>query len=900
MSYAQQFADQTQSYNSSLDSYWQGALANHETRIANAGRANEGLLAFAELGQTVAGKLAERKKYLIEQSKLKLYNEGLMAYAEGAVVGPTGDSPEEIAAYNLRIEQAYQARQQGKPVELGHKILNIGEHDRRHFQQGLMAGVASQQNTVMQQIINDEKLPTGTERELAGSMATAFTKYLQRNVMSFDERVVLSAMPTLHKNFHELKQKYTSANNIRNSEFTLQRTKSEFGLGLVDYSQALKLLQGVVNPTKGANYTSAEANKIMTDHMKYLAKNGALSNAVKNAYFDSKPEWAGGRPLREVKSGFLNEINYLQKQFIKERTETEIERAKTKAKADADAIFTEFRELIRNNGGQLPPDVDVQALRDKWRYELGNIGQDESWFSIMVSDLDRSQLETFEDLQNKVETQGYIASDNEDLSRLSMEQQNTLRPFIVDESEANEIDGYRTDSEDDIKSIVAEFPDMLGQRPGSFGYRGRKIIQNAMADVETKVAKLVRNGSSYEDAYRNATAEVVGLLRQRDPDNPTVLKIPQKYDTHLDDSIDTNQFRKDLLELGTAMDATPYQDLTSGQYTVPKDVVQHLRDQDLGLIKGDHKLVEELANRDPRMSRYDVRQWLRKAIGMPYKAPVIDGDLDGAMSTLQKMSHTKPGYYSFETANSPASAERNIIRLMSMDTDANPFMKTGFTNIDLVNDALWQTSYNPYILIIGINEGTLRPDGTRTDAATTHIDAGDNKVNIGIFSANSDRQAADFANAAEADAYHTDIILNQVRKQYVPELQKLGVPRTTDEYRLFMSNILDLHNQSGHAGAVSDFTKSLRTVIDLGLRGDELVQAVAYQRARAYIDPKTNRLVTSFKPTKKLTAFQRLFQDQLSRAGTAVYGERRSYTEDQILDIFNNNPVNRRFPANII
>jgi len=599
-------------------------------------------------------------------------------------------------------------------------------------------------------------------------------------------------------------------------------------------------------------------------------------------------------------SGFLNEIDYLQKQFIKERTETGIERAKTKAKADSNTIYSEFTAEVARLNGQFPSEEFVQGLVNKWRYEYGNLGQDESWVNLLASKLDRSQLETSEALERKVETQGYIASDDTDLDMLSMEDRNRFKPFVQDESEANRIDGYRTDAEDDIKSIVAEFPNMLGQRPGSFGYRGRQIIKNAMADVETKVTNRVRIGETYEDAYRNATAEVVSLLRQRDPDNPTVLRIPKKYDTHLDDSVDTNQFRDDLEKLGTAMDATPYQDLTSGQYTIPKDLVEHLRDQDLGLVKGDHKLVEELANRDPRMDRYSVKQWLRKAIGMPYKAPVIDGDLDGAMSTLQKMSYTNPGYYSFETANSPASAERNIIRLMSMNTDANPFMKTGFTNIDLVNDALWQTSYNPYILIIGINEGTLRPDGTATDAAKTHIDAGDNKVNIGIFSANSDRQAANFANAAEADAYHTDIILNQVRKQYVPELQKLGVPRTTDEYRLFMSNILDLHNQSGHAGAVSDFTKSLRTVIDLNLRGDELVQAVAFQRARAYINPRTNRLETTFKPTKKLTAFQRLFQDQLSRAGTAVYGERRSYTEDQILDIFNNNPVNRRFPANII
>ena len=64
---------------------------------------------------------------------------------------------------------------------------------------------------------------------------------------------------------------------------------------------------------------------------------------------------------------------------------------------------------------------------------------------------------------------------------------------------------------------------------------------------------------------------------------------------------------------------------------------------------------------------------------------------------------------------------------------------------------------------------------------------------------------------------------------------------TTDDYHLFMFNILDLQIQAGHAGAVPDFVKSLRTVIDLGLDGDELVQAVGYQRARAYINPKNKQ-----------------------------------------------------------
>ena len=74
--------------------------------VANAGRVNDDLLAFAELGQTVAGKLEERKNYLIKQSKLKFYNAARELVATGQFDPSSGDSPEEKEEFNLRIEQA--------------------------------------------------------------------------------------------------------------------------------------------------------------------------------------------------------------------------------------------------------------------------------------------------------------------------------------------------------------------------------------------------------------------------------------------------------------------------------------------------------------------------------------------------------------------------------------------------------------------------------------------------------------------------------------------------------------------------------------------------------------------------------------------------------------------------
>ena len=91
MSYAQQFSDQATSFNAGLNSYFASVQDNYRTEVANAGRVNDDLLAFAELGQTVAGKLEERKNYLIKQSKLKYYNAARELVATGQFELPTGE-----------------------------------------------------------------------------------------------------------------------------------------------------------------------------------------------------------------------------------------------------------------------------------------------------------------------------------------------------------------------------------------------------------------------------------------------------------------------------------------------------------------------------------------------------------------------------------------------------------------------------------------------------------------------------------------------------------------------------------------------------------------------------------------------------------------------------------------
>lgn len=843
MSYAQQFSDQTQSYNAGLNSYFASVQANYETEVANAGRVGDDLTAFAELGQTVAGKLEERKNYLIKQSKLKYYNAARELVATGQFDLPSGESPEEKAEFNTRIDQAIKARQEGRSVEFGHKLLNIGKHDRRHFQQGLIADVAAQQDTIMKQIIKDEKLPTGTERELAGSMSTAFTKFMDQNLMNFDERVVFSAMPNFSKTMQKVKQSYTSANNIRNSEFTLQRTKAEFGLGVLDYGQSLKLLQTVVNPKNGKPYTSADANKIMVDHLKNLAGQGALSREVENRYFSTKPEWSPDRTLAELKPELYNEIQALKIKYQSEKADTVTKQAARQARADADAVMGEYYSKLE--AGERPTDAWQELQLDKWREK--HVGQNEDWLATLITQEEFTQLEKFENAEGIAERDGYIIDTHPDLKGLTTNQRNNLSPFIKSETEVKAIEKERKFAEQRIDAVIKTIPSSYGTQTKEFTDQGIVLKQNALRRLDELVATKVGRGQTYQDAIQNSAQELVDSIFTLDDKGR---KVPNpEFDTYTNNKVNTSNFRQNLFTLGNAIKDTPLDALTSGQYKVPQDLATHLERQAKGLEKEDHPLVKSLAELNPRMSRQDVKRWMHKNLSTPYKPQPLD-------EAMEQMSYANPALRDVYTG-SPAAITR-------MQIGSGNTMLT-FNHPETVHPALRASAEDPYYHAIGINEGNLDQAGRPTVNYGGHLDPGDNAQNFGIFSASNFRQSSQFKTPQEADAYHK-ARLETVRQQYRPILASYGVPITTDDYHLFMFNVLDLHIQA--PAAVPDFVRSLKTVIGLGLRDEELVEAVGYQRARSYINPRTGKLETSFK------SFEDLQRDQTDRAGTILSGQR--------------------------
>lgn len=175
------------------------------------------------------------------------------------------------------------------------------------------------------------------------------------------------------------------------------------------------------------------------------------------------------------------------------------------------------------------------------------------------------------------------------------------------------------------------------------------------------------------------------------------------------------------------------------------------------------------------------------------------------------------------------------------------------------------SSNDPFIVAIGINEGTRTAGGGTTSAYRGHTDPGDGKRNRGTFSYAPERFGTDPNMSPEdADAaYMTN--LTAAQNKYAPILKQLGYQEGTQEYAIAMFNILDLTVQA--PAAVDDFVNiGLRNLVGMQLDANSVGDARAY----AFYNPQTGRLEASGFGNN----FERLRADQKARSMTIINNRR--------------------------
>ena len=825
MTYSQQFQDRTNSYNQDLQRRWESATANYQVDVANAAREGEAMRGLGALATLAGTKLEERKNYLINQSKLKYFNEGLRL-AEQGFEFPDPNTPESEAEFDLRLDQAIEARRNGKSVEFGHRILNIGEHDRRHLQQGLVAYATTQFTPEAKQIIKDEGLDVSTNANVAGSVSRATTMWMNNNFMNFDEDIVLGALQKLQKKQAALRQEYTGLNNIRLSEERLQGLKYEIGSGQTDPQQALKVIQTLTNPKDGKPYNMADANKILQNHLKYLATNNALSEEVKDSYFDFKPSWGGGKTLGELKEGFLSEIESLQIEAESKFADEDGTRRATAAKLDANKIVQEAAEILANDGR-----VDDQWQSDKLReWRDTHAGQSEEWVSKIYTAAELSQANRLIDVKDIIEKSGYIVDTHPLLYGLSVEDRTNLTNsgFIKKETEVPEIERALSAQQKILDARIADVGATAGEKPGTFNFKGSQIKLKQDRAWRRLIKQNVIKGDDYISAIDNAAETILSGYTEDEKTETQV--IPPKFAEISPDRVFTSS-REDTRRLIRAVYDNP--DAPAGSHEIPTGVFEHEKRRQQGMETDYHPLIVNVADRIPNMSRHDVAKWFHRVGAQKYTAPQIEDykDLKPFGIRVDKLlSYGGPAFIE------QAKVETGSSAVTYGDPEA---LHPGLTP---TNDDLF--------IAIGINEGTRTADGGYTDAYEGHTDPGDGAQNRGTVSARE-------GTPQEADAKWKGI-LNETRLKYRPALQEFGVTPDMPEYKALMFNILDLTVQA--PAAVEDFIKQIPEILAQGITADSLGRA----RANAFVNPATGELDTTF------ASEQELLKDQKARSMTFV------------------------------
>ena len=175
-----------------------------------------------------------------------------------------------------------------------------------------------------------------------------------------------------------------------------------------------------------------------------------------------------------------------------------------------------------------------------------------------------------------------------------------------------------------------------------------------------------------------------------------------------------------------------------------------------------------------------------------------------------------------------------------------------YTTIAINNDQ------HELFVMIGVSEGTRTADGGYTKAYYGHSDSGDGNWNRGTVSGG--RNSNDTPQQVDQKWMGQ---LTRLQTTVRPVLLAYGLEPGTQGFNRTMFNILDLYVQAPEAA--QGLIKNLKPVAEQGFT----IEAIAKARADSYFNPETGQLEASGFGN----SYQRLFQDQRSRAG--VYDYRR-------------------------
>ena len=452
MTYSSQIQDNNQFYNQQLQNRDASVNANLAVDTANAAQTGQTLQQLGELSKTLSGFLKKEKEKRIKESKLKYYNQG---FEEGIAPSPEFEADMQSAKeQNDRYLQiAGDHVQKGGSLDFADAILGMGEWHEYHRQQGYAASKLSTATQDLKDFITNNNLPTGNDTDIASSVALARSHFIRSNLIEMadgtpiNQNITLTALEKLRTASGNLVKGYTKTNNINNSFVKQEQADFELGEGLIDSDEYFKRYRATVN-AKGEPMRNPDISKRMWAHMTKLAKANQLSKTAFDKFADHSPSWAGGKTMRELKKGFVNQ---LANDMIEGETEF--------IKGQEDDLNNDYRQFEIDTLRKVDELAQQgQRLTQEQELELGNFVR--SRFNRDPGDLlgkiytaqEMDQESRVASLRKKIEMFGGIHED--ELFGLTLEQRNTLRAGVISDPEAEQIKLLDGDAQTQIRGAA--------------------------------------------------------------------------------------------------------------------------------------------------------------------------------------------------------------------------------------------------------------------------------------------------------------------------------------------------------------------------------------------------------------------------------------------------------------
>ena len=839
MTYSQQVQNQTQSYNNNLDSYFGSLADNYRTDVANAGRFGQDLQVIGGGLQTLSKKLDERRTELQNKAKVTFYNGYLEGIANGSIkeipVDPLA-TPEDMAD---RIKAVTDQIRNGMPLEWGTNFLNVDDYQNRVVQKAMIDAKTANSVDEIKQLITDKGYDVSNSSNIAGSVAAARTEWISQNFMGFDEDLVLNGIPKLLDSSKKLTQAYQKENNMRNSV----RIENELTVAAQTGSMTVSEIfakAALTYTNKGVPRNAAEVNDFVNKVYKNIASQGRFVGKARENYVTHKPSWGGGKTLGELKEGFVAELDTDTSKAQKEQVGNFTRAREVAAAQWAQSDYQEYEDLVAT--GNRPNDNWVALKLQKFKEQpFGEA--DASLYLRMFTEEEVTSEEALIDINSKYGSNGLIYDDEPKLRHLTTNQKNQLGSRIQASAAKQAHLDYRRDAEDVFSGTVRTSDKLFGAKSGQYTDLGAHILRESLKDFDLEFAKGKRMGLDDEKAYERA----IKLIRPE-------IGINGKYDTLDDPFVNDTSSRRFTEKMTRWFGMNPNRLPEPGEIEIPQQMIDYIEKWEKGFIPNAVEL-SNFSDRIPGWGMVDVAEAFKAAVGEPLDVPKEE---ESARFLGNVFPETRPLWKS----PSPSGSDK-------LGTMLGAYEHLSFNSPELTHPALNNTLQDDFgqriWTAIGLNEGTLYPDGTPTPEHEGHEDKlVPGRINRGVVSASE-------GTPEEVKAKWQPII-NQIRRDYKNTIVDLGIPVGSKNYEIMIFNLCDLHVQAPLTK--TDFIKQIPQILAAGVSAETLGRA----RHDAYIDPKTNELDTNFAVDPNNPRYSaELLQDQINRSMTIIDQARGSF-----------------------